>query len=130
MGANSMNAAQDNQAALLLESGLFTQVEHDYAVESSDRRTFINKSRGVIAVQSTDMGGLTHFAFDKGEERYYSGGWYDFDEIQNYILPLMRDNHGWQRFCDYPDIDMIEAMDYIKRVVTRTQGRREHEDLA
>jgi hypothetical protein len=121
-----MNPMQDTQAELLLDSGMFTQVEHDWLVESDGRRTFVNKSRGVLAVQHTQMGDHTQFFFDKGEERYYGAGWYDFDEIERWIIPLLNDNEGWQRFCDYPEIDMTEAMDYIKRVVTRKQGKREH----
>jgi hypothetical protein len=95
---------------LLLDSGMFTQVEHDFQVKSNGYVTLVNRSRGVIAKVRNDRPLLAEMHFDKFRDTYYYGGRYNAKEIEGYILPVMRDDKKWDLYSrnwDYCCTDVL-----------------------
>jgi hypothetical protein len=107
-----MTQDHEDQRTVLLDSGLFTQATPDWQYELHDIRIFVNKSRGVIATQYKRDSIRTYITFDRGGDQYYSGGFYDTQEIVEWICPLMHNDKAWKRFSTDPDIDITEALDF------------------
>lgn len=97
---------------VLLDSGLFTQVEPEWLAESDGCATLVNKSRGVVAkikykgrlYPALDTASTcARMFFDLGDDTYHSSGWYDVEEIENWILPVMRSDAAWKKYTELPE---------------------------
>jgi hypothetical protein len=110
-----MTQEHADQRTVLLDSGLFTEALPLWKVEQFGTRIFVNKSRGVLATQiERDSDRHTYITFDRGGTEYYSGGYYDTQELVEWIIPLMQDDKAWKRFVADPDIDPVTALDYTQ----------------
>lgn len=105
----------------IIDSGLFTAVELEATVERTGVQIYVNKSRGAVAKVGKEwkIDGAIMF-FDRGGDRFYCGGVYDYNELTNYVLPVMRDAIAWGMWfaMSDSDCDFTIAIDYV--------GRREH----
>jgi hypothetical protein len=83
---------------VLEDSQLFTCV-------TSTRAAIIytNNSRGVVAIIDIDTRQLASMFFDRGGDEYYSAGFYNAEELQNYVFPVMRNDAAWKHYRDGTD---------------------------
>ena len=104
-----MTQEHEDQRTVLLDSGLFTQATPDWKSGTPlGIRIFVNKSRGVCATQiERDDKHLTYMTFDRGGDQYYSGGYYNTQELVEWIIPLLKSDKAWHRFSTDPDMDDI-----------------------
>jgi hypothetical protein len=103
-----MTQEHEDQRTVLLDSGLFTEAVPLWKVEQFGMRIFVNKSRGVLATQNVrDDEHLTYITFDRGGAEYYSGGYYNTQEIVEWIIPLLKSDKAWHKFSTDPDMDDI-----------------------
>ena len=118
-----MSAYDNPTRKLLLESGLFMQVEPEFIAEHQSYATLINRERGVVAVcrwNCSDMTSevLARLFFDfthQSSNTYYSSGRYNCDELQNWLIPVMKSDRAWAEYMDQPEYerDLTLALDYV-----------------
>jgi hypothetical protein len=124
--------------SFLLDSDLFTQVEPEWLVESQGYCTLVNKSRGVVAVvheirplpkivhnnesdskpfSSTSLAELTaRMFFDCGQQTYHSSGWYNLEELEQWVLPVMRSDRAWAKYNELVQVgecDLTVALEFV-----------------
>ena len=96
--------------SFILNSGFFTQVEPEFIVKNQGYVTLVNKSRGIV-VKVENESELGRTFFDRNSDTYYSGGRYDRDEFEYWILPLIRSDKAWKLYSSDEEYDIISAVD-------------------
>ena len=96
---------------LLRDSGLFTQVEPEWLAEY-DQVTYVNVSRGVVFKISREHKTARFFYDDRGDT-YHSSGWYDPEEIEKWILPVMKSDRAWREYVNLENGDITEVLDKL-----------------
>jgi hypothetical protein len=101
---------------VIRDSGLFTQVEPEWLVETDYKRTFVNRSRGVvIKFDNPFLQAPARIFHDRGGETYASTGWYDAEELTKWWIPVMKSDRAWAEFIhpDNDNGDITIALDYL-----------------
>jgi hypothetical protein len=98
----------------LHDSQLFTQVEPDWLTDSQGRTTFVNTSRGVVAVVEHSNPHTARIFHDRLGMTYASTGWYDSEELGKWWFPVMRSDRAWNQYVKQTDNqDITEVLDLI-----------------
>lgn len=97
----------------LHESQLFTQVEPDWLADTQGRTTFVNVSRGVVAVVEHANPSTARMFHDRLGMTYCSTGYYNTEELGKWWFPVMRSDNAWTRYVKQTDnADITEVLDY------------------
>ena len=114
MPTNINRKVSDVEVAIR-ESNLFTQVEPEWLAASQQRVTYVNKSRGVVAVIEHSSPPHTARIFhDRGGITYASTGWYCVEELENWWFRVMRSDRAWKQYIDQTEnYDITEVLDYV-----------------
>ena len=100
---------------VLRNSELFTQVEPDYIADHGSV-TYVSRRRGVVVkVDRTAFHNPAQLFVDDGRSgNYASHGWYDPDELRNWLVPVMSSDKAWTYFIRERHADLILPLDMVR----------------